>query len=122
MNNNTKGSGFLNGILIGILIGGGAALLFSTKRGRKLLKVITEEGWEGISGLEEIFEEVEDEYESNQPEQKVSHPTNNHSHASNEHASNGHAPEHIVTEVVSQPVVRKPVTIRRFFRGVPKRG
>lgn len=46
---------FIFGVLVGVLI----ALLFTTKKGRKLLKVITEEGVDKLSHWEDIVDNVE---------------------------------------------------------------
>lgn len=48
---------FIDGFIWGLLLGGGAVFLLGTKKGNKLLKIITEEG----SGtLNEIIKEVEE--------------------------------------------------------------
>ncbi len=63
MNNNENGGKFLNGFLWGALLGGGVVFLLGTKKGKKLLKTITEEGLDGIAGLEDFVEDEVDEYE-----------------------------------------------------------
>lgn len=52
MNNNK----FLDGVLWGILVGGAAVFLFGTKKGNKILKIITEEG---TQGLNKVLEDIE---------------------------------------------------------------
>ncbi len=42
---------FMKGVFFGALLGGGAAFLLGTKRGRKILKVVSEEGLDNISEL-----------------------------------------------------------------------
>jgi len=44
-------SRFSDGFLLGVIIGGGIALLFTTKKGNKILKAVSEEGFEGLSKL-----------------------------------------------------------------------
>lgn len=96
MNNNSSG-GFSHGFLLGIILGGGIVFLMGTKKGKKLLKTITEEGLEGIADLEDFVEDEALEYEeesshnSSQPETKVS------------------------------PVEKVVSSTRRLFRGIPKK-
>jgi len=62
----TKDSGgSLNGFFFGVVVGVAIALLFTTKKGRKILKMLTEEGmdkvtkWEGMLG-EKIADKIEE--------------------------------------------------------------
>jgi uncharacterized membrane protein YebE (DUF533 family) len=48
---------FTDGLLLGALIGGAAVFLLGTKKGNKVLKVITEEGLAGFSSLVEEYED-----------------------------------------------------------------
>ncbi|PIR79995.1 MAG: hypothetical protein COU25_02500 [Candidatus Levybacteria bacterium CG10_big_fil_rev_8_21_14_0_10_35_13] len=59
MNNNSNK--FFDGFLLGLLIGGAAVFLFGTKSGKNLLKIISEQGLEGISDLMEQYSEDYDE-------------------------------------------------------------
>lgn len=71
---NNKGSKFLNGFMIGSLIGAGAVFLLGTKKGKEVLKLISEEGLDNISsilekadksiGLDEVLDD-EQEAENN---------------------------------------------------------
>lgn len=56
MNSNNK---FFDGFLLGLLIGGAAVFLFGTKSGKNLLKIISEQGLEGIS---DVMEQYSDDY------------------------------------------------------------
>lgn len=96
-NGNNK---FLNGFIWGAIIGGGLVFLLNTKKGKRLLKLISEEGLDGISNLiggdnEEEFdgEDEGDSLRENGEVAKESSPT-----------TNGHKP-----------------LIKRFFKGIPKR-
>ena len=51
---------FSDGFLLGLIIGGGLALLFTTKKGNKILKAVSEEGFEGLS---KFIEDAEDSFE-----------------------------------------------------------
>lgn len=145
------GIGFSNGFLFGLIVGVVLALLFSTKKGRAILRELTEEGKDKFSGLREYLDEVEDSvvdqdevidaYDDNlgaseyvapeaesrhevheekeapvakQPEREVVHEKASEKPHPTAHEespkSNGHHAE----------VKRTP--IRRFFKGVPKRG
>ena len=56
-----NGNGFGSGFFLGALLGGAAVFLLGTKKGKKLLKSITEEGIESVSDLEEFFASVDEE-------------------------------------------------------------
>jgi len=49
---------FTDGLLLGMLLGGAIVFLLGTKKGKKVLKAITEEGFEGLG---EIAKEWENE-------------------------------------------------------------
>ncbi|KKR76684.1 MAG: hypothetical protein UU21_C0005G0010 [Candidatus Levybacteria bacterium GW2011_GWA2_40_8] len=56
------GGRFSDGFLLGLIIGGGLTLLFTTKKGNKILKVVSEEGLEGLNKFIEEASESVDEY------------------------------------------------------------
>ncbi|MEK7502459.1 MAG: hypothetical protein AAB609_02950 [Patescibacteria group bacterium] len=56
--NNNHNNKFFDGFLWGAIIGGGLVFILGTKKGKKILKMITEEGVEGLS---EILEAQMDE-------------------------------------------------------------
>ena len=95
MNNNHSQGGSFNAFLWGLIIGGGAVFLFGTKKGKKILKTITEEGLE----LSELFGEEEDE---EKPEER---------------SSNGETkpqePEETLTKITTAG--------KHFFKGIPKK-
>lgn len=49
---------FSDGFLLGMLAGGALVFLFATKKGNKILKALTEQGFEGLS---DIAREIENE-------------------------------------------------------------
>lgn len=57
------GGGNFNVFIFGVLVGVAATLLLTTKRGRKLLKVITDEGLERFGKFEDIVKTMEKEAE-----------------------------------------------------------
>lgn len=91
--------GFMNGLVLGILIGAGLVFLFCTKRGKQVLKAITENGVESFSDLTDILQntEFEDEEEFPQDGEVVT-------------------PKKATT--VRPASTARP--IKRFFRGVKK--
>lgn len=101
MNNhhNNSGNGFTTGLILGMILGAAAVFLFGTKRGRKLFKVITEEGFEGISEIGDIIEDVKEDdlQETNGNARTINH------------------------QETDQETVSPKSNPRRFFKGVHKR-
>lgn len=104
-NNNHHGGGFMNGFLWGLIIGGGLVFLLGTKKGKKIVKVISE-GLEEASELGNLLEEEELE-EDEEPEPTRSTQTSNGETKPEESQS--------VTETIASHT-------KRFFKGIPKRG
>lgn len=63
MNNNGSRGGFFNGFVLGFILGAAVVFLLATKKGKKLLKIITEEGLDKVSDLEELLEEKDEKSE-----------------------------------------------------------
>lgn len=59
-NNSNSGGKFVNGFLLGALIGVGVVFLLGTKKGKKVLKTISEEGLSSIPNILEKVEKFED--------------------------------------------------------------
>lgn len=116
-NGNNSGGGFLNGLILGVILGGGAVFLFGTKKGKKLLKTITEEGLDGIADLEDFIEEVDykDRPVRKQKTKTIPLAEDEKTDTISHLGSNGElkSKESTVNKVTS--------TARRFFRGVPKK-
>ncbi|MEK7534261.1 MAG: YtxH domain-containing protein [Patescibacteria group bacterium] len=96
--NNNGGNKFLNGFLLGALIGGGAIFLLSSEKGKKILKILSEEGLDKISDL---LQEQENTMEDDLGEDEA-------------FSVNGESEDNTVKEE------KKPF-VRRFFRGISKR-
>ncbi len=97
--NNHHDSGFGNGFLLGFLLGAAVIFFFFTTRGKKLLKVISEEGIEGIEELKDLMD-----FETDEDEEAFEEAPQNK------------------TLVKAQEVVQTVQrTGKRFFRGVPKK-
>lgn len=106
MRENNNG-GHMSAFLLGALIGAGVVFFLTTKRGKKILQAIKEEGLDGIEELSELLEEEETLDTMQQEEaEKVQ---------SKEKTTNGETTKNssIVEHIKSAP--------RRFFRGVPKK-
>jgi len=101
------GSGrFSDGFLLGALVGGTAVFLLGTKKGNKILKAISHEG---LDGLTEIIENLEEEREGAKPSpQEVKKATTK-------------PPEHIEEKIELEPVPAETnghsaPPAKRFFR------
>ncbi len=103
MNNSGNGNRFFDGFLWGAIIGGGLVFLLGTKKGKKLLKTISEEGVEGLSELLEEQIDKEEDFENEVPEQVPQIKP-----------SNGNGVVKQTQESVSVKKETKPA--RRFFR------
>ena len=53
---NNHGGRFTDGLLLGMIIGGVAVFLLGTKKGNKILKALTEQGFEGLGEIAKDFE------------------------------------------------------------------
>ncbi len=62
-NESSHGGNFFQGFLWGAILGGGIVFLLGTKKGKKLLKTITEEGLENITDIGELVEDELEEYD-----------------------------------------------------------
>lgn len=126
-NTSQQSGGFMNGFLLGIIVGGAVIFLFVTKKGRKLLKVLTEEGFDGISQLEQFLEDQSGEPEAvtkKKPFGAAQGKSNKNGKSHMTVAEVVDTLENVVekgeekaVEVITQ--IQKPV--RRFFRGTSKR-
>lgn len=94
---NHNGSSFLPTFIFGVLIGGGIVFLLGTKKGKQLLKTITEEGLEGIAEVEDLVEEVAERYDE--------------------------PPVVVVEQQIKKEEVQeqKPTGVKRFFKGIRKK-
>ena len=66
MNNQSHNGHFFNGFMLGIVVGAAAVFLFGTKSGKNLLKILSEQGIDGIANMMDEYnfgEEEEDDPE-----------------------------------------------------------
>lgn len=59
-NHNHQSSGFMNGLMLGIIIGAALVFFLGTKKGRQLLQTITDEGLEDIGELKALLNDEMD--------------------------------------------------------------
>ncbi len=102
-NNNSTTSGqqgnFFSGFLLGALVGAAVVFLLGTKKGKKLLKAISEEGIDNISNILEEASKTEDLDQAVEEEKEEILPKR----------------EFAIRE---RPIDRPKV--RRFFRGISR--
>lgn len=95
-----QGNNFFSGFLFGFLIGAVIVFLFGTEKGKKFLKVISEQGEKGISNLLEDdsldLDETDDDEEEVQAEETREKEEN-----------------------IAKTVIPKPI-VRRFFKGTSR--
>jgi len=101
-----QGGGFSNGLFVGIILGAVLVLLFTTRKGRKILRMLSAEGFDKVKDWEKIIDEIDfdDSEELNNDYLVKSTPIPNHN-------TNGH---------VSHMHHRVKPTSRLHFRGVSK--
>ncbi len=112
-NQQKKGGGLSTGFLLGVVVGVIVTLLLTTKRGKRILKMITEEGISKISNWEDMFSDMVEEYQSKPAEPKLP-PV--------ELAQDVEEEDELAvmqSEKEKHPVLKKePKPIKRFFKGI----
>lgn len=96
-NNNKSGNNFFSGFLLGVLVGAGLVFLLGTKRGKKLLKMLSEKGLDNVSNI------LKDEDVTMDPDESYGDSEEN-------------TPK---KEATAKDVERKP-KVKRFFRGISR--
>jgi len=112
-NNNNSGGKFFNGFLLGMLVGAAVVFLLGTKKGKRLLKAISEEGIDNISDILDRAEKTEDldEVSTDTPSTSLRAMVDPLSPK----ASDGHGKSEGQKKNFEKPKVR------RFFRGISRR-
>ena len=101
--NNNHDSKFSTGFLLGLLIGGGAVFLLGTRTGKNLLKIVSEQGLDGLLGVLEDYDLADlEEYEEDEVSEEVK--------------TNGHAEKETTEKVAKESYKETPK--RRFFKRV----
>lgn len=111
----------LNSFLLGVLIGGGLVFLLGTKKGKKLLKTIVNEGFGEVSKAQDLVEEVGEELEVDKEE-------GNSNHKNKEIRINGETVEEILNKTSGEIKEHATGTLdkiakstKRFFKGIPRK-
>lgn len=128
-------SGFFGGFLLGAIIGAAVVFFLFTEKGKKLLKTITEEGFEGFSDFKDLIQEEMDSYEDEEygdmaeEEQRylasIPH-TAGHSHVEplhhdhHDHQEERHHHDHEDDGYSHYESAPAPSRVKRFFRGVKR--
>jgi gas vesicle protein len=97
-NNNKSGNNFLGGFLLGVLVGAVIVFLLATKKGKKILKAISDDGLDNISGILEKVNKttgLDEMYDEEEP-----------------------VPQRRII-AVKEVVEERPKT-RRFFKGISR--
>lgn len=102
-----SGLGLSSGFLLGVVVGVIVTLLLTTKRGKKMIKMITEEGMSKMANWEELFTDIADDQKAQFSESKL---------PSVELSDELDIPEALQVE-------KKEVSkVKRFFKGIPRHG
>ncbi|MDP2585535.1 MAG: YtxH domain-containing protein [Candidatus Levybacteria bacterium] len=121
--NNKSGNNFLSGFLLGVLIGGVVVFLLGTKKGKKILKAISEEGEGKISSIINKLEnsvDLEDESLEDDDSSLLVQPSSSLSSAQTFRRTSrptSNASEKLISR---EKVIEKKPKARRFFRGISR--
>lgn len=127
MEHEQKHGGISNGFVLGLVLGVLITLLLTTKRGRKIIKLLTEEGMEKFSELEMLWEEAKEETPqppaSMQENDEDSEELLDTSDAEEELSEKAlEESEHMaVKKAAKSATERKPALHKRFFKGIHRR-
>lgn len=113
--NNNHNSRFFDGFFLGIMVGALGVFLLGTKSGKNLLKIISEQGLDGIKDLiEEYNLQDEDDFEDESKE--VIEKVQNHVSEVKNHVAQK------VNSLVSEAMEseEKPAPKKRFFKRLRK--
>lgn len=109
-NNNKSGNNFFSGFLLGVLVGACAVFLLGTKKGKKILKAISEEGEGKISNiLDKLDKSIE------LPEETLGDEPS-FTEVSEEQGKNL-----LHRKVTLNKEIEEKPKVRRFFRGISRR-
>jgi len=96
---NHNSNGFGKGFLLGFIVGAAVIFFLFTKRGKQLLKIITEEGLAGVEEFKDILDMDEEDEEIEYEER----------------------PQRAVVARTEAAVHKVSSKAKRFFRGVPRK-
>lgn len=125
-----ESGGHFNGFLFGIIVGVALTLLFTTKKGRRILRSLTEEGldkvnkWEDLISkrIDEKIENINDDLEEQEFVEVVEEPVTRVTEppvVSSKSGTANHASGGKKEPSKEEPEVRH--TVRRFFKAAKKK-
>ncbi len=103
-----NGSGFLNGLVLGAILGAGLVFFLGTKRGKELAEEVKEKGLSVFDDFEEVFSEIEEDAPPTVPPPAAETPQ-----SSTTNGNGSSQPPSYIEALQAQG--------RRFFHGIPKR-
>ena len=129
---NDEHIGSSNGFILGLILGVAITLLFTTKKGRKLLKLLMDEGADKVARLEEVLQKkeqvIEDDLDeiisgtdyvekhqpvTDEPKEKESVIASQKDEVSTFKETPRHKPP-------EQDIEEKKHSVRRFFKGAKR--
>ncbi|MBI2034651.1 MAG: YtxH domain-containing protein [Candidatus Levybacteria bacterium] len=98
--------GGMNGFFPGLIIGAGLILLFTTKKGKRIVKTLTEEGLEDLAKFQDMIDAIQDEDIAPEKKEETQVPKETN----------------VIKEIPAE-TGEKPSksTSRRFFKGIRKK-
>jgi len=119
---NKKNSAGLNLFLFGVIVGVAATLLLTTKKGRKLLKVLTDEGADRLTKFEKMVKEmeVEDEEYFSEDGSQDELDVDGDDYVKEEKKAE-HKVEKIEVKATPSKIDEAPAAKKRLFRGIRKK-
>lgn len=110
------GNGFGNGLIVGMIFGTVLTLLLTTKKGRQILRLLSEEGFDRVKKWENILDEVELDDSSESDEEFIDGTPS-------EEKKKGESKKVILANGKSDhsTTQRSVAASKRFFRGTIKR-
>lgn len=116
----------MSGFILGVIVGAVGIFLLGTKRGKKLLKILSEEGIEGMAELEELLTEKALHVEPTPIKKKVikTQPKVEKKEPEIEVKESIAQTAEIVQEknaYIPRALGRIQTSGKRFFKGIPKR-
>lgn len=100
MDNNTKsGNNFFSGFLLGALVGAAVVFLFATKKGKRILKAISEEGGGKLSNILDKIENSVDLGDESLEDEEIAVPKR---------------------EIAKKVTIEERPKARRFFKGISR--
>lgn len=117
-----QGIGLSNGFLLGVVVGVIITLLVTTQRGKRILKLITEEGMSKLSDWENVVTDMVDVYEA-KPKESEELPVALSEDDLEEIEKEELQAEEEIRQVEIKNVAKKEIIkpSKRFFKGIHKR-